>query len=176
MFVLKLDREDVLAIADRFDPGGQDRDEEQRLLTEVMPMVREQGYATVDQLREVARWKSPRAVGHVARNTPRLVEVMTGIALSEDDLEVQMAALCAIRGVQIPTASAFLYFAYPDHYPIADVRAFATLGVALDGRAIKMEEWLAYVPFCRNKAAALGVPIRTLDKALWQSERELAGW
>jgi hypothetical protein len=35
--------------------------------------------------------------------------------------------------------------------------------------------WLRYVAACRELAAACGVTLRTLDKALWQHSKERAG-
>jgi hypothetical protein len=35
-----------------------------------------------------------------------------------------------------------------------------------------MEFWLAYLGFTRDLAARLGLPIRTVDKALWQYSKE----
>jgi hypothetical protein len=35
-----------------------------------------------------------------------------------------------------------------------------------------MEFWLAYVAFTRALAARLALPIRTVDKALWQYSKE----
>lgn len=34
------------------------------------------------------------------------------------------------------------------------------------------EYWLEYLLACRRIAAEVGVPIRTLDKALWQASKE----
>ena len=68
-----------------------------------------------------------------------------------------MAALCGMLGAAHLTASAFLYFS--SGFPIAGLPAFATLGVALDGRAIKMEEWLSSPPARRTRRLRLGFPI-----------------
>ena len=40
-----------------------------------------------------------------------------------------MEALLTLTGVGVPTASTLLYFAFPDAYPVLDVRALESLGV-----------------------------------------------
>ena len=39
-----------------------------------------------------------------------------------------MEVLIALEGVGVPTASMLLHFAFPDDYPILDVRALESLG------------------------------------------------
>ncbi len=38
-----------------------------------------------------------------------------------------------------------------------------------------MEFWLGYLAFTRDLAARLALPIRTVDKALWQHSKESQG-
>jgi hypothetical protein len=83
-----------------------------------------------------------------------------------------MEALLTLQGVGIPTASTLLHFAFPDDYPILDVRALQSLGQK--GRSIyPLSFWISYLAACRALAKEHGVTIRTLDKALWQYSREL---
>jgi hypothetical protein len=66
-----------------------------------------------------------------------------------------------------------LYVAFPQEYPILDVRALESLGVK--GRSTyPLSFWLAYLEACRTIARQAGVSLRTLDKALWQRSKELS--
>ena len=86
----------------------------------------------------------------------------------------RIESLLALRGVGLPTASVLLHFAMPDRYPILDVRALESLGVTGNpSRTVAF--WLGYVDACRALAAAHGVSLRTLDKALWQHSKERSG-
>lgn len=79
----------------------------------------------------------------------------------------------ALTGVGVPTASALLFFAFPKDYPILGVRALESLGQ--EARAVYPTSfWTDYLLACRRIAGELGVPIRTLDKALWQASRGAA--
>ncbi len=82
-----------------------------------------------------------------------------------------MEALLELEGVGVPTASTLLYFAFPDAYPILDVRALESLGVKPRSQ-YPVSLWLGYLGACRELAARCGVSLRTLDKALWQHSRE----
>ncbi len=120
----------------------------------------------------VCAWKSPRSRPLVAANPARRVAARTRAAFATGDEAARMAALLSLDGVGVPTASALLYFAFPDRYPVLDVRALESLGVR--GRSTYPPAfWLAYLDACRALAAAHGVTVRTLDKALWQFSREL---
>ena len=82
----------------------------------------------------------------------------------------RIEALLSLRGVGFPTASVLLHFADPAAYPILDVRALEALGVTRSSYTIPF--WLEYLATCRALAAAHGVSLRTLDKALWQHSKE----
>ena len=73
--------------------------------------------------------------------------------------------------MSVPTASTLLYIAFPDDYPILDVRALDSLGVKPRSQ-YPVSFWLEYLSACRELAHRFGVSIRTLDKALWQHSRE----
>ena len=94
-------------------------------------------------------------------------------ALGSEDEATRMEALLSLTGVGVPTASTLLYFAFPDAYPILDVRALESLGVTARSQ-YPVSFWLAYLSACRRLAAECGVDIRTLDKALWQYSKERA--
>ena len=121
----------------------------------------------------VCGWKSPRSRPLVAANPARRVAARTRAAFAAGDETARIAALLSLDGVGVPTGSALLHFAFPDRYPVLDVRALESLGVR--GRSTYPPAfWLAYLDACRALAAAHGVTVRTLDKALWQFSREAA--
>jgi len=121
----------------------------------------------------VCSWKTVRSRPKVAANTESAVVDATRRALGAADEETRIAALLELEGVGVPTASTLLYFAYPDDYPILDVRALESLGVKARS-TYPVSFWLAYLSACRELSRDAGVSIRTLDKALWQHSKELA--
>ncbi len=136
--------------------------------------ARARGYYRRAEFLDVCRWKTARSASKVAANTPRSIRRATGTALGTEDEAARMESLLALEGVGVPTASTLLYFAFPDDYPILDIRALESLGVK--SRSVyPVSFWLAYVAACRDLADRHGVDIRTLDQALWQHSKERSG-
>jgi hypothetical protein len=135
--------------------------------------VRARGHYTRAEFIEVCAWKTPRSRPKVAANSGRVVIATTRRALGASDEAKRMAALLELAGVGVPTASTLLFVAFPQDYPILDVRALESLGVK--GRSTyPLSFWLAYLEACRTLARQAGVSLRTLDKALWQRSKELS--
>jgi hypothetical protein len=133
--------------------------------------ARGRGYFTREEFIAVCSWKTLRSRSKVASNTAHSVRDATGRALASDDEHRRIDALLGLNGVGVPTASTLLYCAFPDDYPILDIRALESLGVKPRSQ-YPVSFWLAYLSACREFAARCGVPIRTLDKALWQHSKE----
>jgi hypothetical protein len=76
---------------------------------------------------EIARWKSPRPVRHYQSNDDDLVQEVTALAFAARRDELKLRLLMLLDGVGVPVASTILHFAFPNKYPIMDVRAVGTL-------------------------------------------------
>jgi hypothetical protein len=164
-FRLQFSPEEITALANRF-PATDDR----RTLI-VGAAVRARGHYTRDEFIEVCAWKTPRSRPRVAANTEAAVIDATGRALASADEATRFAAMLELGGVGAPTASTLLYVAFPDDYPILDVRALESLGVK-NRSSYPISFWLEYLEACRTLARQSSVSVRTLDKALWQFSKE----
>ena len=133
--------------------------------------ARARGHYTREEFIAVCAWKTARSRPKVATNTESAVVKATCQALSAADEATRMSALLELEGVGVPTASTLLYFAFPDDYPILDVRALESLGVKPRSQ-YPVSFWLQYLTACRELARRCDVSIRTLDKALWQYSKE----
>ena len=133
----------------------------------------QRGYFELAELLEVCAWKTGRTTSRVESNSSPAVQAVTKRALATDDEAERMAALLELNGVGVPTASAILHFAFPDRYPILDVRALESLGYESSRTTYSVAFWLRYLGTCRALAKEHSVSIRTLDKALWQYSTEL---
>jgi len=165
-FALQFDPAEIPALAARF-PATDDGP-----AVAAGAAARAAGHYTRAQFLLVCAWKSPRSRPLVAANGEAAVRAATGIALAATDERIRMEALLTLSGVGVPTASTLLYFAEPDRYPILDVRALASLGERSVRSTYPVAYWLEYLEACRALAARHGVGLRTLDKALWQYDRE----
>jgi hypothetical protein len=168
-FELQFPPADIPALAARFGDSGDDA------CLRAGAAARARGRYTRGELLLLCAWKSPRSRPLVARNSPGRIARATGAAFAVAAGEVErIEALLGLDGVGVPSASVLLHFWRPEAYPILDVRALESLG--LKGRSVyPVSFWLGYVTACRDLAAAHGVTLRTLDKALWQHSKERPG-
>lgn len=134
--------------------------------------ARERGYYTPDEFLLICEWKTARSKGKVIANRDSMVVASTQRAFAASDEAARMEALLALEGVGVPTASALLSFAFPTSYPILDYRALESLGQPTNRTTYSVKYWLRFLEACRSLAAEAQVPIRTLDKALWQASKE----
>jgi hypothetical protein len=164
-FRLQFPVDDIPALAARYDF---DSDEH---VVAAGASARERGYYTKPELVLVCEWKTVRSRSRVTKNSGPFVEGITRVAFATDDESERIAALCALQGVNPPTASVLLHFAFPDRYPIIDWRALESLGQGRQA-TYTIEYWVKYVAACRRLASRAGVTMRVLDKALRQHSRE----
>ena len=136
-----------------------------------MEAAAKRGHMTRDDLIEVAKWKwrGGRTRQLCAQNTVAEVEEISAVSFAAKSERLRIGVLLALRGVQWPMASVILHFAFPDRYPILDIRAMNTVG---GSTLYTFEKWNEYVDLCRQAAATHGVTMRTLDKALWAHDKD----
>ena len=132
----------------------------------------ERGWYTRNELRAVAAWKTDRSKPRVALNSEEAVIDATRLALSSADERLRIGTPMLLQGVLMPTSSVLLHLAHKDPYPIFDVRALWSLGVEKPPPYQPFELWWAYVEMCRRLAIQAQVPMRILDRALWQYSDE----
>lgn len=107
----------------------------------------------------------------MASNSAAAIRSATRRAFEAEDLADQVGHLLVLAGVGLPTASVLMHFAFPEAFPILDVRALESLGVG--GHPSHTPAfWADYVAACRTIAAQRGISLRTLDKALWQHSKD----
>lgn len=164
-FSLTFSPDDIDALAARYAYASD------AALRVVGDTARRRGHYTRDEFLAVCEWKTSRSRPKVGANTEGEVQRSTAQAFAAEDEKARMETLLALSGVGVPTASTLLHFAFPDDYPILDVRALASLGQA-GSTTYSVSYWLDYLGACRELARDLGISIRTLDKALWQHSKE----
>jgi hypothetical protein len=164
-FELQFRSDLIESLASRFPPV-----DEHRLLA-VGAGARRRGHYTRAEFIEICAWKTVRSRPKVATNTAARVRNATARAFAAEDELTRITTLLELDGVGMPTASTLLYVAFPDDYPILDVRALESLGVT-SRTHYSAGFWLDYLHACRELADRHGVTLRTLDKALWQYSKE----
>ena len=107
-----------------------------------------------------------------------VAEALARVSTAET-VEEKLGALTALEGVDIPVASAYLFFMAPESYLAVDDRQWRALEAA--GRLggpypdpPSVDDYLAYLETCRPLAEDVGVDLATLYRALWRLGTELA--
>ena len=153
-------------LADRFGVRESDASLGQRLVS-----ARRRGWMAKKDLRHLAKWKAVRSSGRMESNSTEFVEEVTRISFGTKSERVRIEALTLLDGVGWPSASVILHFAFPNRYPILDIRAFWTLSQEIPSK-VTFPLWWDYVEYTRALAGRKGLSMRDLDKALWQYSLE----
>ena len=132
------------------------------------------GDRSLDTLKVIVHWKSPRIVHHLASNTAEEIKIALDTAVHHSAVTEALSALQKLHGVGLPVASAILTTIYPDRYTVIDFRALESLGYFPQDDLF----YLRYLDYCRTLAQKNIVPpqmsypaptaLRALDRALWQ--------
>jgi len=153
----------------------EDNQKEKELEYEIIKSIDIKGltpsYLTKDTLKKIAKWKSPRVMGHIEKNDEQYVKEVTQVSLSTKNEKLKIEILTLLNGVQIRMASAILLFCFPEQYTVMDYRAWDSLKALnkINGEiGDTFECWQKYNEICREIAKQNGVSLRKLDKALWQ--------
>ena len=132
--------------------------------------IREGQWARAN-LENIFEWKTRgRGRSRLLKNTDEDIADALKLALMAKTDRAAVAVLTGLSGVGIPVASAILTAIYPERFTIIDVRALEALSV--DRAIITVDFYLDYLDACRQLARDNNVPLRTLDRALWQWSKE----
>ena len=166
-FRLRFPEADIAEWAARFPDDGSD----DVFLGNIRTLVLARGHLTRPEFLTICVWKSVRTKPSCRRNSAHRIETLTRAAFAASDEALKINLLRLLDGVEWPTASTILHFCDARPYPILDYRALWSLGLAKPP-SYTMEFWLAYLAFTRDLAVRIDLPIRTVDKALWQYSKE----
>ena len=160
--------------SDRYDEAYLDKKDyrDEQRLKRWLARQSSRRFLDKNRFRDIAMWKTPRGKHHYEANSTGFVRQVTEQALQASDDRLRLHVLMALDGVGVPVASTILHFAFPDTYPILDVRALRTLARAgYDARGSTPADWLKYTRLMGRLAKKLEVDLRTLDKALWAFDK-----
>ena len=155
--------------------AGQYPAADDEVVEQIAGQVRQRGYYTKDELREVCDWKSPRTRPRVAENDEGFVQTVSQTALSTLNEQLRIEVLTLLRGVGWPTASVLLHLGHGEPYPILDYRALWSLSIEVPKPKPNQYDsgiWCEYTKHCRLLAQEANVTMRTLDRALWQYSKK----
>jgi hypothetical protein len=140
--------------------------------------ARRRGYLTPEELQDICRWKSPRAIHYIEANTAKQVRAATSAALNTRSEKRRLEALRTLRGVSVPMASAVLMLLDPKRYGVIDIRVWqlmhkiGTVTKNPRGVGFSFQNWYQFLTIIRYFARKCGVSARTVERTLFQVHAE----
>jgi len=159
---------------------GELRREEDSRTAELMRAlrhVRRRGHFSRREFLLMCRWKSPRALPRYARNRAAAVRRVSAAVLATRRERRRLELLRTLVGVSVPVASAILALIDPRRYGVIDIRTWQVLfalGLVTThpgGAGFGPDDWERYLGILRRRAAALHVPVRTVERTLFLCHR-----
>lgn len=147
------------------------------LIAELRP-ARKRGYLTPSELEKVCRWKSPRALAYIRRNSPARVRGATRRALATKSEKKRLEALRELNGVSVPMASSILTLLDPKRYGVIDIRvwqllhAVGTVTQKSKGVGFTFANWYQFLMIIRYLAKEFGVRARDVEWALFLAHQD----
>ena len=166
---LRFPQADIPDLASRYDNemGERDRHLTTTITKEVFPSYIRNGFLNKKEFLTVCAWKTPRSKPRCESNDEELILEVSALALTTKSEQMRIQIWTLLAGVKWPTASVFLHFAFPNQYPILDIRALWSVGTDAPTQ-YTFPFWSAYVNFCRELSSQTNVSMRVLDQALWK--------
>jgi hypothetical protein len=157
--------DEVHDLSGRYRYPGDDR------MAELGEAAMKRGYFNKKEFLEVVEWKSGgRQRGNAAKNSAEAIRKATATVIGNNDDSTWMKAMTELEGVGMPTASVFRHFTRKDR-PILDRRALQALGMDKPPQAYSLKFWETFRDTCKAAAEKADVPMRTLDRAMWEWSR-----
>ncbi len=86
------------------------------------------------------------------------------------ELELRVNALCLLRGVSVPVASAMLALVYPDEYAVIDFRGWRQV-FGEERQVFQTRDYKEYMREIRRLAKELGWTPQRVDHVIWEYDR-----
>lgn len=164
---MEFNKENIIELEDRYPYITGDVAVEK----EVKHWLETNRYLNKEMFLRLCCWKSQRPKRHYIKNEEQKIIEITRIAFSTNNEKEKIETLMTLYGVRYPVASAILHFAFPDKYPIMDFKVIESLGWEKPNY-YNFIFWEKYCNNIRELSKQYGMPIRTIDKALWTYSKE----
>lgn len=166
---MELTRNNIIRYAKVYDAHYRDKDRTAE--DELKKWLKNNCYLDKEKFIRLGVWKSPRTIRHYKNNNNETIREATKKSFTSKDEKEKIEILLALNGVGFPVASAILHFAFPNKYSILDFRAIWSL-CWRQPTYYNFAFWQKYCERLKSLSKQLKLPIRTIDKALWEYSKE----
>jgi hypothetical protein len=177
-FELQPDEADLQQLANQYWQEASERERHlEKTAFEAGAAIRE-GDFSLHNLETIVRWKSERVVHYlIANSNESIYKALSVAAKTGTSVRDAVNALTALRGIDLPIATAILAAIHPDRYAVLDYRSLEALGHSRHD----VDFYESYLGFFRHFAECgvvkpqTNLPgdtsIHTLERALWEWSR-----
>ncbi len=150
---------------------------ETEILVKNLFVVKIRGYLTKEELRIICRWKSPRAIWLIEKNSPQRIEAISQRAFETKSERNKIKLLTSLQGVSIPMASAILMLINPKRYGVIDIRVwqllYAMKSVTKKARGVgfSFKNWFQFLMIIRFYSKKYYVKARDIERTLFNVHR-----
>lgn len=166
-YKLRFGPDEIEKLARQYIDQNPDQAAENRIIEEIGPRAKRNGYYSREDFLQLCHWKTPRTQPRCMENDEPFIREITSMALKTQNEEARIEVLTLLKGVDCPTASVLLHFGHPFPYPILDFRTLESLSIA-QPPVYTFQFWWSYVEICRRLVHQFNVSMRTFDRALRQ--------
>lgn len=172
---MELNKQEILNLIQAYNEQVSYAEREDYLFNTIGKNIKNRGYLTKEELLEIVRWKSARAIRKAEVNSDEVVEKITKFAFSIDNEEVKIRVLTSLNGVSIPMASSILTIPFPESYGVIDIRGWQTLYILklvnYSKEVFNERDWLLYLKTIRDLGKKVNLTPREIDKAIFMYDR-----
>jgi hypothetical protein len=165
-------RTNILKYANAYDQEYKDTDKKVEIRMKLL--LKRQRFLKKKELIEIGMWKSKRPVKHYRskENDDFTVKEITKFAFDTKSEKARIESLLALKGISWPVASTILHFCFPEKYPIMDRRVIWALTGRKKPPSYNFDFWQKYCVEINKLSQKHGLPIRTVEKALWKYSKD----
>ena len=142
-------------------------------LVKELSSAKKRGYLTRQELKNICKWKSPRTIRLIEKNSYGIVKSKTQKAFKTKSERTKIEYLTSLQGVSIPMASAILMLVNPQRYGVIDIRVWQVLYQmksvthTASGIGFRFNNWYQYLMIIRYYAKKYNVKARDIERTLF---------
>ena len=141
--------------------------------------MKNNGFATKEQIIKILKWKSPRPLNYYKSNSEKEIIEITKLAFSVENEQLKFHILTALKGVNFPSASAILMFYDRKNYPVLDIRVWQQLynfGLVNEnpkGQNFSLNQIEIFLKVIRNLSNNLNLDARNIEKRIFDFDKKI---
>ena len=144
----------------------------EKAIKQLLPATKRH-YLDKSDLVLICRWKSPRAIRHIERNTEQTITKITKAAFKTRSERKKLELLTELKGVSVPMASSILMLTNPQRYGVIDIRVWQLLykmgsvSKNAGGVGFDFKQWYRFLILIRYFAKKFNVKARDIERTLF---------